>query len=500
MPELSAAASDGQLHDAALRALRQPIGRVAVVLHLSRLPPPGARPHHRRVARALMQDTATRFDGQVFERHSGDLVLLCRRGQAKAHDHWSSDPRAHDQRAKAAVLKATTAEPLDLPSVFARLLRADVSDPARFVSVWSLERESEVLLAYTATRVRGSTTPQQREDFAGQTTLVDALGRVMDQVNLGDVVQRQTAILLRPGEREGVTPLFREMSLAVPALQARLAESGQSRIDPFLFRHLAARLDQRMLAGVTASLGRGGPLDPTQFNPSQLHQTPAEPGAMPLLQLNLTVSGLLSPAFAGLTQACRAASVRLAIGVDVMEAAADQARFDEGRARIVEAGFTFVLSGVSHLALLITDPAPWQPDLLKLDWSPRLPDLPPGDGALIDTAVAEIGADRIVLKHADSEAALHWGLARGIARFQGRHVDMMLGAGRMVACPGATGCTLRQCIERAGTIAASGRAGCTNVKLLDQASPFPAHAVPTREASSSSAAPSSRPAPSKVPA
>jgi hypothetical protein len=354
---------------------------------------------------------------------------------------------------------------LGLPEVFARLLRADMSDPGQLVSVWNLENESEVLLAYTSTRTRASGAAQPRDDFAGQTSLVDGFGRVMDQVNLGDVVQRQTAILLRPGEATGFTPIYRELSFAIPALEARLAETGQARVDPFLFRHLAARLDQRMLAGMAASVGRGGPLDPSQ----------GETGALPMTHMNLTVAGLLSPAFATLAQACRRIAAKLAIGVDVMEAAADRAGFETARARIAEAGFSFVLGGVSHLSLLIADPAPWRPDLLKLDWSPRLPDLPEGEAQVISAAMAKIGSERIVLRRADSEAAVHWGLAHGIRRFQGRHVDIMLGAGRMVSCSGAASCTLRQCIERASTIAPAGRAGCSNLALLDQAAPVTKH-------------------------
>ncbi len=443
----AAAISDGQLHDAALRATRQPIGRLAVVLHLSRLPPPGPRPHHQRIARALMQDTAARFDGQVFLRQSGDLVLLCRRGQPPA---------------RIGANRVTTADPLQLPEVLARLLRADVADPARLVSAWNLEQDSEVLLAYTATRSRADGAVRPREDFAGQTSLIDALGRVVDQVNLGDVLQRQTAIILQGGPGEALVPLYRDITFSVPALETRLAETGQARIDPFLFRHLAARLDQRMLTAVAAAIGRGGPLDPV-----------AEGGAeRPTLQLNLTVACVVSAQFAALAAACRRRGARLAVALQAMDAAADTVRFDQARTRLAESGFVFVLGGVSHLSLLVANPGPWRPDLVKLDWSRHLSDLPEDDRLTIDQAVAELGVERVVLRQADTEAALHWGLSRGIRRFQGRHVDMMLAAARMVSCAGAPQCSLRQCSERATTTSPSGRAGCTNLPLLDHAAPI----------------------------
>ena len=474
--DFGAIASDEQLHDAALRAVRQPAGRVAVVLHLSRLAAPGARPHHRRIARALMQDTASRFDGQVFARPSGDLVLLCRVGTGQGRGAAPSG---------GAAARVTTADPLSLPQVFARLLRADVADPEQLVSVWRLDQQQDLLLAYTALRTRAGAVAPPREDFSGQTSLVDSLSLVVDQVSLNDVVRRQTAICLRDpgaGGGEGFAPQYRDMSFALPTLESRLAEAGQMRIDPFLFRHLSARLDQRMMAAVTASLGRGGPLDATC----------GASGQMPRMHLSMTVAGVLSQAFAGLAQACRRQPVPAVLGIEinVMEAAADTARFAQARGRLVEAGFAFVIGGVTHLSLLVANPAPWKPDLLKLDWSQRLSELPESDAVAVDAAVAEIGPERIVLQRADSEAALHWGMARGIRRFQGRQVDVMLGAGRMVACSGAAACTLRQCVERAVTVSPSGRAGCSNLALLDHAAPF---AMPDAAAGSARVAPFAAP-------
>ena len=82
--------------------------------------------------------------------------------------------------------------------------------------------------------------------------------------------------------------------------------------------------------------------------------------------------------------------------------------------------------------------------------------------ALYDVLASTIGTDKVVLHHAETEAALRWGLAHGIRRFQGRHVDAMLGASRIVSCGQAEACTLRQCIERAGAAGRVGRAGCVN--------------------------------------
>jgi hypothetical protein len=128
-----------------------------------------------------------------------------------------------------------------------------------------------------------------------------------------------------------------------------------------------------------------------------------------------------------------------------------------------------VLDGVSHLALLISRPWMLRPDMVKLDWSPRLAGLAAEDRLRIAEAIARIGPEAMVLRHCDGEAALRWGLAHGIRRFQGRQVEAMLTAQRMLACRHAAGCSLRQCGERGGATGPAGRAGCRMPALLDGA-------------------------------
>jgi len=461
-------AADRQLHDAAVRALRTPAGRVALVLHLSRLPPPAPRPHHRRIARALLTDTAGRFDGQVFARPSGDLVLLCKAGPK---------PQPLAPGAAAGPLRATSADPHALPVILARLLQVDAPDPTHLVSVWQLDQHGEQLLAYAAMRSPTARAPQPaEEDFAGQTSLVDAIGEVVNTSAISDLMQRQTAILIAgpgaeavAGTADGLLPIYREVTFSIAALQARITNAGQVSTDPFLFRHLATRLDQRMLEVLAAAVGRGGPLD-VAAPPESRGMAGRRP---PALHLNLTVPGILSPAFTRFAASCHLMAAPAGIEVSLIEAAADPAGFARARARVAEAGLTLVLDGVSHLALLIARPGRWRPDLLKLDWQPRLADLPAAEAKLVAQSLAEIGPERIILHRAETEAAMRWGMARGIRRFQGRHVDAMLGASRIVACGHAAGCTLRQCIERAAATGAAGRSGCGNRSLLDLGTPAP---------------------------
>ncbi len=102
----------------------------ALLLEFSRLLPPLPRPHHRRVARAILEAAAARHDGDVFDLACGDLVLLCR-----APTHLGEDPATH---------------PATLPHALSRLLRADLPAGVELVTTWALEHDGGAVLAFAA--------------------------------------------------------------------------------------------------------------------------------------------------------------------------------------------------------------------------------------------------------------------------------------------------------------------------------------------------------------
>jgi hypothetical protein len=427
-------ASDAAAHhigrhllDAVERALRAPQGRMALVLHLSQMAPPAPRAHHRRIARAVMDDAAQRHAGQVFALHNDDLVLLFRSDDAG----------------------------IAVTDTLARLFLIDVPDPSRLTTLWSLARDADAVKHYVQARLLDTMPDPDLSEPIGSTHAIDAIDQVIQHSRISDLMQRQTAVLLMPGSQLGLKPLFREITFSVAVLEARIALIGQANADPFLFRHLASRLDGRMLDVLRQDLQVNGPLT-------------AGGRSGPMLHLNLTLAGILSDRFARFAATCRALGAQIGVEISLVEACADPEAFIVARTRLRLAGLTLVLDGVSHHALMLTMPMVLEPDLVKLDWSQHLPEA----GPAVEQAVMALGRDRVVLHRAETEQALSWGLAHGIRRFQGRHVDAMLAAGRIGGCAHSGGCTLRQCIERASATGPGGRAGCNNPPLLDAAFPL----------------------------
>lgn len=427
---IASAAADAAAHhigrhllDAVERALRAPQGRTALVLHLSHMAPPAPRAYHRRIARAVMDDAAQRHAGQVFALHNDDLLLLFRSDDAGA----------------------------GVTATLARLFLIDVPDPASVITSWSLTQDAAAVLRYVQARLQDPLPDPGLTEPSGSVHAIDAIDQVIQHSCISDLMQRQTAVLLLPGSEPRLRPLFREITFSVAVLEARIAASGQANADPFLFGHLASRLDGRMLDVLRQDLQVNGQL------------TAGARGSGPTLHLNLTLAGILSDRFARFAATCRAVGAQVGVEVSLVEACADPEAFIAARIRLRLAGLALVLDGVSHHALMLTMPMALEPDLVKLDWSPQLPEAGPG----VERAVLALGGARVVLHRAETEAALRWGLTHGIRRFQGRHVDAMLAAGRIGACAHGGGCSLRQCIERASATGPGGRAGCSNPTLLD---------------------------------
>ena len=371
----------------------------------------------------MLDDAASRREGQLFALANGDLVLLF-------------------PAAEGGVGLATT---------LARLFAPDAPSPELLISRWLLPVDVKELFAFLDKIERISAGPTPAEPDAGLAA-VAAISNAVEPGRLRELLERQTGVLVALSGSDRVMPLFRELRFSLSSLEARAAASGHVTADPFLFRHLVAKLDRMMLEEVIGDLRLEDGLLAWAHGRLMLH-------------LNMGVDAVLSPAFADFADAAGATGARVGVEIAMLEACADADLFLRATDRLRNAGFSVILDDVTPHTLLVTRPAALQPDLLKLDWSRQVPQV----GEALDAALETFGPAKIILHKADSEGAMRWGLARGIRRFQGRHVDAILAAGRIATCPEAALCTLRKCTERENAATNAGRAGCDNLPLLDAA-------------------------------
>ena len=440
-------ANERMLQDALRRAVNARAGITMLVLHAAQLPGAATRPHRSKLARAVLDDIAEQVDGEVFRLTNGDLVLMARRPGAKLG---------------AAGLGGTLGRLFDHPA----------ADCTGYISCWPLDQSAADATAYVASRLADAadqppilaSLPLAVSDWPGDLLSGAPLWNLLSRqtaVRLTEAAEQTTAVHSTAAQKIGaLVTLHHAVAFSPGMLQAR-APMPASDIDRCMARHLCGTLEPALLAQLTANIRQPAGGRAASF--AGLTQT------APVF-VSLGLRALASAEFAALLQAGRAAGQRpggwLGVELPWIEIVSDAGRFARARALLVEHGVPWALTGLSHGGLLLGMPQRLGPDLLKLDWSPSLGN--DGDRRRdSDAALAAIGPARIILAGADCEAAVRWGVARGIRRFQGSHVEAMLAAGRMVGCPQARHCTITQCSQRGTAIAASGRAGCLRLDLLD---------------------------------
>lgn len=433
--------------EAVRRMIRTGRPALAIAARLSRLQSPPLRPHHTRVARAILNDAAFRHGGQVFTLPCQDLVLLCQPSQS------SGTMDGYPALA-------------DLPDLLARLLRADMAEPgaAQAVRLWMLPEAGADVIAYareqeaTAARSIPPTDhrPDDRDHSAGR---VERLLRELEAADPLDILRRQTAILLGADSGGRLQPLHREITCPLPALEARIGPGAPPVQDPYLLMHLATRLGEMVLGAVEAAFGGSGPLDP------------ACAGAPPL-QLHLRLSQAAGPRFAAVAASATAAGAGPpGVTVPLLEALAEPEAFVDTARHLRRMGCLVAIGDVAPASLPMVDLSALTGTTIRITWSEPLTRLPVTEAARIDAGLARIPREHLLLGAADREAALRWGVQRGIRRFQGAQVDAMLAGTRLAACAEALHCTLRQCRERHFAASGAGRRGCRNHALLNAAAP-----------------------------
>jgi hypothetical protein len=446
------------LADAADRALRYPQNKVVLVLHLSRLAAPAPRAHHLRVARALLQDCAQRFSGQVFVMQTQDLVLLC------------TAPREQPQSPVPGAGSAETIHaPAHLKQTLARLFAADVPDPARLTSLWRLDDDPAAFRAYIAGTLSTWATTKRAdgaapsEDLPTSALSLAAMEEIAARAPLAELMVQQTGMFLDPDRKlplsSRLKPSFRQLGVSLTPLHLRPVVT-EALADPYLLHHFTARLDLRLIQVLHDDLHAKGRLT-----------RPSVHGGLPI-HLGLSLEAILTPGFARMSRLARDAGARFWIEISLMQASVEIDLLEHVRSLLNLAHFEMILGPLDAAALSLTQPAKLRPGALKITWSPHLAEAAADPQGRFAETFSQIGAGRVVLQGVENEQALAWGQARGITHYQGTLLDHAQAAARMAGCRAASACTLRQCTSRATSLGLPGRTGCANPALLD-APPMP---------------------------
>ncbi len=399
-------------------------GRLGVVIFLSRLKPQNRQEGHIRIALRMLEPMVNAYRGQMFLFANSDIVLLLK------------DPNELDVENMVYKLRALFSKD---PLTFAD--SGDGQD--RFCSWFDLggnDYQAFLALAQDAAQeARQKSRAMARVE--AQPMDAKALDGILVRLKAMDVsglVSRQAAMVLTDTQTAEV--LFQEYYVSMAELQKALAPDVNLLANRWLFQHLSLTLDRQVL---------------TALSRLALRKKPGQ------INLNLNIATVLSPDFQRFLKS-GAEGMTVAVEFQVLDMLADSRGYFAARALLRQHGAQVVVDGLNDLTLQFMEVEHFGADLYKLSWSPELKD---GDhGAL---PLASLDPETLLLARCDSEAAIAWGVERGLKRFQGRYVDAMLAAFTMAHCDHAAACTLQQCVARHGVITGALRGACGNLDMLD---------------------------------
>jgi hypothetical protein len=406
-PDDTAATIERLLLDYTQRVVRYPVGRRAVVIHLSRLRPDNRRTHHIRIAANTFESLVKQFDGQIFLLQNADIVFIAKDASVTLVDDvitrlrhlFGDDPLAAE---------------------------LDDSGPDGFATWYDLERDNAEFIALVESmyeqaarrrkRLAAIAGPSARDEPQPMDTqtLMEVAGTIQ-RADLTNVMRRQTICALAAGET--AKPVFREIYISIPDLAAAIMPHRDIASDRWLFQYLTQLLDKRVLT----MLRKDGESDVAHS-----------------FSLNLNISTLLSREFLEFDQWLRDRTRGTAIielrQVDVF---ADIGTYIFTRDFLRERGYRVCLDGIEAQTLPFVDREKLGLDLVKLYWSADIADPARAERATaLDEAVERVGPARIVLAHCDSEEAVRFGWSMGLRLFQGRHVERLLSLAPLGAAGG----------------------------------------------------------------
>jgi hypothetical protein len=420
------------LFDAAERVSRIREGRMALHLHLSRLLAANREEAKIRIAFRMFESMVDLYRGQSFLMSNSDIILICK------------DARVADLDSIVYKLRALfNMDPLTYSE------SEDGRD--RFVSYYDLESDFDSFFSLCGKMVVDAKKRIADQRNATPIIPLDArsLTKVLERISSTDiagVVRRQACV--RINEKMTAEIAFQEFFMSIADLQKVLAPDVNLLSNRWLFQHLSQILDLRVLS-VLQDAG--------------LRKIPSA------FSVNLNMATVETPVFQQFEASLRGRA-GLVVEFQLLDIVNDLPGFVRVRDRIRARGHKTLLDGMTPITLQFMDAELYDTDLVKVSWSnDMLDDLRTAE---VQSALAPVGFDRVILARCDTETSISWGLNQGIRMFQGRFLDSMVAAVTMAQCDKSGACTLGQCTQRHAVIAGRTRAECGNNDMLDAFPPL----------------------------
>jgi len=392
--------SEYALYDFAERVEKRREGRVAAHIHLSKLQAHNRREHHIRIAQNTFESLVKYFDGHIFTLSNNDIVFVA-----------SGVPVEKIDDAVMRLRYLFSEDPL------AQFADPDVGGDVGFCSWYFLERDYPKFLSmarhfyersvvvHNERRLRESqNNPAPEELKAMSPAQLGRLEEALTHTNLANLIRNQPVCAYGPGIP--ARSIFQELYVSIQDLGQALMPGIQLGINRWLFQHLTLTLDKRMLSHLQRE---------TQYLEKAF-------------SINLNIATVLSPEFENFDQSLSTnLRGRLVIEFQKMDVFSDMGAYLFARDFLHDRGYRVCLDGLTYLTLPYMDRNTLGLDMMKMYWSPELPNLEHSDTfTRLRDNVGLGGPTRIILSRCDNENAINCGQRLGINMFQGRAMDKIL--------------------------------------------------------------------------
>ena len=370
IPDLAPTAEDGEneaLHALVRQSEMSGASRRAVLLHIDRLPPSLARPHHIQLARQALRCLATADRARSFELSRGRMAIV-----------WRGPGGAELAAARTALGHLLSDQPEQHCPALGELLTVyDLPEQAPWFHE-ALDDHPE---------------PPGPPVFGNaplDTTLLGRLETGLSQADLARFV-RWRPVMVLSGQ---AAPAWEERVFAVDELAAALCPGRDLRSDPWLFRRLTRTLDRRMLTMLA---------------------TPRELRGRGTFALNLNVASLLSPEFMRFDEALPTTlRGRVILNLRAADMLADPATFAFARDFALARDHRLALAGATPAVLGFIDIGAAGVTAVKLAWDGSAQARPDEVRAILPPACS------VVLTRLDSEHDVKQAMQSGFRLGQGR--------------------------------------------------------------------------------
>ncbi len=396
----------------------------AVRIQLSALKPPNRAPNRIRMTMTFLEELVTKSRSRVFLLSDTDIFIIGRnipgplleKAAQKIRSLFQSDPFFSSEQA------------------------------GDFIRIHPLKNEYETVLNIAREKEEAYRNDKKQKETKQPLIPIapehlDTILRNIEGFNILKVIRRQEATQITRSGR--YYSLFHEYFTSMADLKAAIAPDVDVLSNRWLFQHLSETLDKRMLS-----------VDQDLFS-----HTPRN------ISLNLNISTIFTPAFETfLNRLPEAASV--VVEVQLMDIIQNTKNFMIAKDLLRGSGHRLLIDGLHPISLEFLDIDLLDPDFLKLNWSPSVPEY--NGRTPLPQMIRDINPERIILMRCEDENAIKWGLSQGITRFQGYFIDALSGAGTRRKCKKSDACTMAQCIARKACIAGPLRRECLCPEALDE--------------------------------